>query len=51
MGESNGMRTGDLRPRLAAAGIGLLALAAGVVGATGAPAPASADGTAVHAVA
>ncbi|MEV5148645.1 hypothetical protein [Streptomyces sp. NPDC052727] len=51
MGESNGMRTGDRRLRLTAAGIGLLVLAAGVAGATGGPAPVSADGTAVHVVA
>ncbi|POX64508.1 hypothetical protein C3492_05615 [Streptomyces sp. Ru62] len=51
MDESNVMRIGDRRLRLAAAGIGLLALVAGVAGVTGASAPAPADGTAVHAVA
>lgn len=50
MGESNVMRIGDRRLRLAAAGIGLLALVGGVAGVTGASAPAPGDGTAVHAV-
>ncbi|MFH9089285.1 hypothetical protein [Streptomyces sp. NPDC017673] len=50
MGESNVMRIGDRRLRLAAAGIGLLALVAGVAGVTGASAPAPGGGTAVHAV-
>ncbi|MEW2515875.1 hypothetical protein [Streptomyces sp. NPDC046870] len=51
MGESSGVRIGDWRLRLTAAGIGLLALVAGAAGTTGASAAAPAGGTAVHAVA